>query len=83
MIFNWVQYSHLTYGDYIFPSWAEGIGWGIAALSLVCIPIGMVNALYHAQGNTFLQVSQFPCYIVWVRGIPEKKTMAVMGWKPI
>ena len=56
MIFNWVDYVPVTYGEYVFPTWAEGLGWGIASLSLVCIPIGMIKAVYEAKGVTLLKV---------------------------
>jgi solute carrier family 6 GABA transporter-like protein 6/8/11/12/13 len=55
MIFNWVSYSPVTYGDYVFPSWAEGIGWGIASLSLICIPAGMALAIYRAKGHNIVR----------------------------
>ena len=56
MIFNWIDYVPVTYGDYVYPSWAEGLGWGIASLSLVCIPIGMVKSVYEAKGTTLVRV---------------------------
>ena len=56
MIFNWVQYQPVTYGDYEFPKWAEGLGWGLAGLSLVCIPIGMITALVQSDGDNLYQV---------------------------
>ncbi len=56
MIFNWTDYKPVTYGEYEFPGWAEGLGWGIASLSLVCIPIGMIKAVYEAKGPTLLKV---------------------------
>ena len=57
MLFNWIQYSPVTYGDYVFPKWAEGLGWGLACLSLVCLPIGMVAALMQTGGENMWQVS--------------------------
>ena len=42
-----IDYSELTYKRpnvdlYTYPKWAVGIGWAIAALSAVCIPITAV-----------------------------------------
>lgn len=54
-IFSMIQYSHLEIGDYVYPKWAIGLGWFIASLSLVCIPIGMVHALYQAKGDNLWQ----------------------------
>ncbi|ELT92205.1 hypothetical protein CAPTEDRAFT_170589 [Capitella teleta] len=43
-----INYSELSYerpsGDYKYPDWAVGIGWFLASLSAICIPI---LAIYH------------------------------------
>jgi solute carrier family 6 GABA transporter-like protein 6/8/11/12/13 len=57
MIFNWIQYSPITYGEYEYPDWGIGIGWLLASLSLVCIPIGIVKSIYEAEGKNFFQVN--------------------------
>ena len=58
MIFNWSDYTPITYGDYTFPIWAEVVGYGIAALSLICIPAGMVKAICETSGDTYIMVSR-------------------------
>ena len=57
MIFNWSDYTPITYGDYTFPIWAEVVGYGIAAVSLICIPAGMVKAIFETSGDTYIMVS--------------------------
>ena len=59
MIFNWINYSPVTYGDYVFPKWAEGIGWGLACLSLVCLPIGMIKGVCETAGESIYRVSSY------------------------
>ncbi|XP_013413993.1 sodium- and chloride-dependent GABA transporter ine [Lingula anatina] len=54
-IFGWVKYKPITYGNYIYPDWAIGLGWGVALLSILCIPGGMIHALYQAEGQTLWQ----------------------------
>ena len=56
MIFNWLEYSPVTYGDYVYPSWADGLGWFLASLSLVCIPIGAVLGVYRTPGTSLFKV---------------------------
>ncbi|KAK2175343.1 hypothetical protein NP493_735g00005 [Ridgeia piscesae] len=56
MIFNWVQYRPVTYGKYTFPDYAEGIGWGIAGLSIICIPLGMIRGMLNTPGDSLYQV---------------------------
>ncbi|XP_076330492.1 sodium-dependent dopamine transporter-like [Tachypleus tridentatus] len=37
LFFNWIEYEPLKSGDYVFPGWANAIGWIIAFQSLVVI----------------------------------------------
>ncbi|CAI9744316.1 sodiumchlorideine-likedependent and chloride-dependent GABA transporter ine-like [Octopus vulgaris] len=55
LIFSMVQYSDLEVGGYVYPKWAIGIGWFITSLSLVCIPLGMIDAVYNSKGNNLWQ----------------------------
>ncbi|XP_066964111.1 uncharacterized protein [Macrobrachium rosenbergii] len=54
-IFSIVDYKRPTYnnGEYQFPDWAVGMGWVIASLSIVPIPIFAVIAVWKAEGTTF------------------------------
>ena len=56
MIFNWVDYTPVSYGAYTYPGWAEGLGWALAALSLICIPMGMIKSVVEAEGSNICQV---------------------------
>ncbi|XP_076452847.1 sodium- and chloride-dependent GABA transporter ine-like isoform X2 [Babylonia areolata] len=63
-IFSMVQYKALTIAGYTYPVWAQVVGWFIALLSVICIPVGMVHAVYTAKGSTLLtklQRSVRPC----------------------
>ncbi|XP_071147754.1 sodium- and chloride-dependent glycine transporter 1-like [Mytilus edulis] len=55
-IFSLVQHSPVTYGDQIYPKWSIGIGWMIALISLVPIPVGMVYTLMKEKGNIFERI---------------------------
>lgn len=59
-VFSLIDYEPPTYhnGDYVYPWWAEAIGWGIASLSLICIPAFAVCVLVRADGITFAEVRQ-------------------------
>ncbi|XP_063071115.1 sodium- and chloride-dependent GABA transporter 2-like [Engraulis encrasicolus] len=60
-IFSLVRYSPLKFNQtYVYPWWAYGIGWFLAASSLCFIPLTMLYKLYHAKG-TLLQRLQFLC----------------------
>ena len=45
MFFSIIGYTPLTYGEYVYPDWANALGWVIASLSLICVPIGAVHEL--------------------------------------
>lgn len=40
MIFSIIGYKPLQYIDYVYPDWANAVGWCIASLSLICVPLG-------------------------------------------
>lgn len=60
-VFSVVDYEppHYTRSDgtkYLYPLWAEAIGWSIASVSLVCIPAFAIYVLVRSEGTTLLQV---------------------------
>lgn len=54
--FNWYQYEPVTYGSYVYPAWAQIMGWLIGLCSIVSIPLGAVHTLAKSPGQTFLEV---------------------------
>jgi solute carrier family 6 GABA transporter-like protein 6/8/11/12/13 len=57
-IFSLADYEAPTYnkGQYQFPTWSIGMGWGISSLSLLAIPILAIAAVVNAKGDTLVQV---------------------------
>jgi solute carrier family 6 amino acid transporter-like protein 5/7/9/14 len=51
IIFNAAVYVPVTYGDYVYPKWGEGIGWATCCGSLSFIPIFMVGSLWWKAGS--------------------------------
>jgi hypothetical protein len=39
LIFNCIDFTPLSYGDYLLPDWAQGLGWLMALTSLIAMPI--------------------------------------------
>merc|ERR1712203_443793 len=39
LIASWAQYSPITRGDYVYPGWANGIGWLIAMTAILSVPL--------------------------------------------
>jgi solute carrier family 6 GABA transporter-like protein 6/8/11/12/13 len=50
---NWIEYTPITYGEYEYSGTVQGLGWCIAAVSLIAIPLGAVHSLIKAEGDTF------------------------------
>ncbi|XP_078589306.1 sodium- and chloride-dependent GABA transporter 1-like [Branchiostoma floridae x Branchiostoma japonicum] len=51
MVFGFIQYTPVRYGSYYYPGWGQGIGWAIASLSIICLPIGAIHALMKEKGG--------------------------------
>ena len=43
LVFNWVQYKPLTLGKYVYPMWANTIGWCLAVAPVAAVPITMIS----------------------------------------
>lgn len=50
--FALIKYSPLKYNnEYVYPWWADGIGWILALSSMLCIPLCMALKLYNTPGT--------------------------------
>jgi len=45
-----------VYGDYVFPWWADLIGWMMSFVVAACVPVYAVYALCCLHSGSFLQV---------------------------
>lgn len=50
IVFGLVNYEPLTNGDYVYPFWANVLGWSIAISSMSCIPL---MAIYKVSSKIF------------------------------
>ncbi|KAL0842076.1 hypothetical protein ABMA28_014270 [Loxostege sticticalis] len=48
-----VDYTPPGYRQYAYPTWAQVLGWIIASLSLLCIPVYAVVTIVRAPGKNF------------------------------
>ena len=55
IIFSMYSISVPVYGTYTYPQWAIILGWLIAIVSLVPVPVVAINVLYNSKGS-FLEV---------------------------
>ncbi|XP_055380801.1 sodium- and chloride-dependent glycine transporter 1 [Condylostylus longicornis] len=54
LFFNWVEYKPAQYGNYIYPMWADAVGWIIGLLPVVVIIITAIIQLFDAPANLSL-----------------------------
>uniref|UniRef100_A0A3Q3QS97 Transporter n=1 Tax=Monopterus albus TaxID=43700 RepID=A0A3Q3QS97_MONAL len=55
LIFSIIQFKPAHYENYVFPPWAQGIGWIITLASIIWIPLGAIHTLWVLPGS-FMQV---------------------------
>ncbi|KAL5015178.1 hypothetical protein ScPMuIL_009448 [Solemya velum] len=46
LVFAWVDYEPVIYGDYKYPKWADSMGWMMALASVLMIPMTMVYKVH-------------------------------------
>ncbi|XP_004076748.3 sodium- and chloride-dependent GABA transporter ine [Oryzias latipes] len=51
LIFSIIQFKPARYEDYVFPPWAQGVGWVIALGSIIWIPLGIIHTLWVLPGS--------------------------------
>lgn len=52
-----LDYEPLQYEGYIYPAWANALGWAIAGSSVMCIPTVAIYKMLTTKGS-FLEVSK-------------------------
>ncbi|KAK3106826.1 hypothetical protein FSP39_000767 [Pinctada imbricata] len=59
MIFTWVDFKPSSYNTYVFPGWADGVGFMLSIMSILAIPITAIYMILMKRRNyngTFIQV---------------------------
>ncbi len=56
MLFNFVDYTAATVGDYVFPPHLEAVGWFLTMTSVIAIVVYAVIHLVRLDG-TFIEVN--------------------------
>ncbi|XP_052782178.1 sodium-dependent proline transporter-like [Mya arenaria] len=54
LVFAWVDYAAVTYGDYVYPGWVDGVGWLLALVSVIWIPGVAIYKLYKEDDDDTL-----------------------------
>lgn len=57
LFFNWVEYKPASYGTYVYPMWADGVGWLVGLFPVAVIIVTAVYEVVHGP----------PALTVWQR----------------
>uniref|UniRef100_UPI003AAF917F sodium- and chloride-dependent GABA transporter ine n=1 Tax=Centroberyx gerrardi TaxID=166262 RepID=UPI003AAF917F len=51
LVFAIIQFKPARYEEYVFPPWAQGVGWVIALASIIWIPLGAIHTMWVLPGS--------------------------------
>ncbi|XP_077983568.1 sodium- and chloride-dependent glycine transporter 1-like isoform X2 [Glandiceps talaboti] len=83
MVFSLVSYTPCQLGNYVYPGWADAIGWMIALSSILLIPLYAIYYFVKVEKGSFGErlsnaIKPLP---EWGPALPEHRTEA--GYGPI
>ena len=59
-----VDYHPVKEGDYVFPAWANGVGWGVAVSSLIAVlPLSLLEIWRAVRSGLPLSSLVTPCRV--------------------
>jgi len=59
LVFSFIKYQPVDYGNEQYPLWADLIGWMMPLSTNLPILVVAVLVVYHSQGNTILEVTDY------------------------
>ncbi|XP_013175402.1 PREDICTED: sodium- and chloride-dependent glycine transporter 1-like [Papilio xuthus] len=62
MVLNWIVYKPLSYGHYVYPMWAEAVGWTIGVLPVVVVVLMAVHQT--CSGSDDLTILEKVCLLL-------------------
>lgn len=62
IVYGLLGYEPLTYENYVYPTWANALGWMIAGSSVACIPAMAIYKLATTPGTCAKVRFFFPLY---------------------
>lgn len=45
LVFNWIEYKPASYGHYVYPTWADAVGWVVGVLPVVVVVLMAVDQI--------------------------------------
>lgn len=83
LLFTFIDYTPASFGDYVYPPWAQFIGWFLVFTSVACVIFYAIYNLVHLQEGTFrerLKAATTPAR-EWGPALDEHRIEA--GYEPL
>uniref|UniRef100_A0A8C8IBD8 Transporter n=1 Tax=Oncorhynchus tshawytscha TaxID=74940 RepID=A0A8C8IBD8_ONCTS len=80
LVFTIIQFKPARYEDYVYPPWAQGIGWVIAMASIIWIPLGALHTLWVLPGSfteVLDRVGQYPDFNIFIPSFSHPRTYGI------
>ncbi len=65
LAYSWASHEPLTKGDYVYPEWADAIGWIIAMVAILAVPVAAIYQIVEKVFYDFKDISSYKevCHI--------------------
>ncbi len=65
LAYSWSSHEPLTKGDYVYPEWADAIGWIIAMVAILAVPVAAIYQIVEKVFFDFKDISSYKevCYL--------------------
>ena len=67
LLFSLLIHEPARYGDYIFPKWADLVGWMMPLAEAICVPAYAIFALCCLQRGSFMQVRATTTVLIFTK----------------
>ena len=57
LFLSWYNYEKLESGGYVYPDWANYVGWAIAITIIAMVPLGFLVDIIFFQKGSIMAVS--------------------------
>ena len=70
-LYGIIDWSGIQFEGHVYPAWAEAIGWMLALMSMICLPIGLVHWIWEKKSGGSYSTSGYTSSIreVWFHAI--------------
>ncbi|TRY71311.1 hypothetical protein DNTS_002248 [Danionella cerebrum] len=80
LISSIAQYTPARYGkSYMYPLWAEVVGWLISLVSIIWIPLGALHELWTTEGSLRQRLKKSLTPTIDLESVPEKPPAEVIA----